>query len=120
MEPHGVTPELALRAYEALTYYAAWVFTALASVVMLAYAVFVCRECYLLSRSGTRKPAIEPASTRPTRRPSAEPLAFRVILRFFTREEEEGLVAFLKALSGSVQDEERQLMAWKSGKPSHD
>jgi len=30
MEPNGVTPELALRAYEAITYYAAWIFAAVA------------------------------------------------------------------------------------------
>jgi len=42
MEPNGVTPELALRAYEAITYYAAWIFAAVAYVAMLSYLVFIC------------------------------------------------------------------------------
>ncbi len=59
MDPNAVTPELALRAYEAMTYYASWAFTVVACVAMLAYALFVLWECYVLPGSARRKPKIQ-------------------------------------------------------------
>ncbi len=59
MDPNAVTPELALRAYEAMTYYAAWAFTAVAWLAVLAYVLFVLWECYALPRSARRKPKTE-------------------------------------------------------------
>ncbi len=59
MDPNAVTPELAIRAYEAMTYFAAWAFTAVAWLAVLAYVLFVLWECYILPRLARRKPKIQ-------------------------------------------------------------
>ena len=67
MEPNGVTPELALRAYEAITYYAAWIFAAVAYVAMLSY--LLC--CSPRAKSGHRAWA-DPGCVRS----QSEPIGF--------------------------------------------
>jgi|GraSoiStandDraft_47_1057283.scaffolds.fasta_scaffold759697_2 hypothetical protein len=76
MEPNGVTPELALRAYEAITYYAAWIFAAVAYVAMLSYLVFVSRECYLLCCSPRAKSGHRAWADPGCVRSQSEPIGF--------------------------------------------
>jgi len=55
MDPNTVTPELALRGNEALTYICAWTFAVLAWLATVGYLLFLWFECFSSAARGERR-----------------------------------------------------------------